>query len=104
MGTETSGDAVYRGLLSGRVRCGGCAADMVVETVRGLRRYTCRCVRSVPADDLDVLVLGRIYDRRRSTGATEPVGLDGEPVLVDRFLRGVTVGRDWARPTLRWAS
>ena len=46
----------------------------------------------MPADDLDVLVLGRIYDRRRSTGATEPVGLDGEPVLVDRFLRGVTVG------------
>jgi hypothetical protein len=100
MGTGT----VARGLLNGRVRCGGCGAEMVIATVRGQRRYTCRCTRAVPADDLDVLVLGRIYDRRRSAGATEPVGLDGESVLVDRFLREVTVGRDWARPTLRWVS
>ena len=101
MGTES--ESVARGLLTGRVRCRECRTDMSVELVRGLRRYVCRCGRAVPADELDVLVLGRIYDRRRSAGATEPVRLCDESVVVDSFLGAVSVGRDWTRPTVRWA-
>jgi hypothetical protein len=94
---------VARGLLNGIARCGGCGDTMTVELVRGLRRYVCGCTRAVPADELDVIVLGRLYDRRRSTGATGPARLCEESQLVDRFLTDVTVGRDWTRPTVRWA-
>jgi hypothetical protein len=76
---------------------------MTVETIRGLRRYICRCSRAVPADELDVLVLGRLYDRRRSTGRADPVRLCDEAHLVDTYLRGVTIGPDWTRPAIRWA-
>jgi hypothetical protein len=76
---------------------------MSVELVRGLRRYVCRCARAVPADELDVLVLGRIYDRRRSAGEVGPVRLSEEATLVDRFVRAVTVGPQWTRPSVRWA-
>jgi len=104
MGTDkTQEPAVARGLLNGLVHCGTCGADMTAEPIRGLRRYICRCSRAVPADELDVLVLGRLYDRRRSTGRADPVRLCDEAHLVDTYLRGVTVGADWTRPTIRWA-
>ncbi|GAA1889421.1 zinc ribbon domain-containing protein [Asanoa iriomotensis] len=104
MGTDSTQEpAVTRGLLNGRVHCGTCGAEMTAETIRGLRRYICRCSRAVPADELDVLVLGRVYDRRRSTGRADPVRLCDEAHLVDTYLRGVTVGADWTRPVIRWA-
>ncbi|SNT59359.1 hypothetical protein SAMN05421812_111166 [Asanoa hainanensis] len=104
MGTENAQEpAVARGLCNGLVHCGTCGADMTAETIRGLRRYICRCSRAVPADELDVLVLGRLYDRRRSSGQVDPVRLCDEAHLVDTYLRGVTVGADWTRPAIRWA-
>jgi len=94
--------AVSRALLNGLVHCGMCGTAMTAETIRGLRRYVCRCSRAVPADELDVLVLGRVYDRRRSTGHTDPVRLCDESALIDAALRTVTIGPDWTRPTIAW--
>src|ERR1700754_3515273 len=104
MGTDSKQEpAVARGLCNGLVDCGACGAEMTVETIRGLRRYICRCTRAVPADELDVLVLGRVYDRRRSTGRADPVRLCDEAHLIDTYLLRVTVGPDWTRPSIRWA-
>jgi hypothetical protein len=72
--------------------------------VRGRNCYLCECAnRAIPCVDLDVTVLGLLYDRRRAMGAnTSPVALADEPRVVARLVTRVRVDAAPLSPRITW--
>jgi hypothetical protein len=72
--------------------------------VRGRNCYLCACEnRAIPCVDLDVTVLGLLYDRRRAKGmGTGPVALCDEPQLVAESVTRVRIDAAPFSPRITW--
>ena len=89
-------------ILSGIVNCSRCSTPFEATLTNSQQSYQCLCPRTIPAGDLDEIVIGLTHDYCLQLRHHQRSLRDGEPDMVSRFVALVSVGSDWSRPVITW--